>query len=450
METMETNVVFPEKSITRKMARSVESTSYTINANMTNEEKLKIIKAWWEEHKVSKEFNLFLVYNEKTYNLYSYSLKGNDFNIYFTYSDETTTHGYGMLVVNIDNEFPTFVSDRPEFDISTLVKQEGTGGTGTNNYDELENKPSINDIPLVGNLTSEDLGISGDSGTKQVYIFRSNMTDEEKIALGKEYYANIDNSIALYEDISDKKFSPLYYYSIVSNNTGLVLQFIQIRDLGAFSNLKYALRTLRFNGINTDNWTITDTTNMSYGEYANVDKVLLKTNTESFTPTNDYNPATKKYVDDSIASISGDSGTKQVYILNRLTSNDIIIKVAKEYYANRDNATIVLYSNGSYYNLSYAKVTETYMQLTFYGITGVSSQDSNPQIMMYSLNFNNINTNNWSYSQTNSASPYIANTNNVLTKTNGVSYTPTGNYNPATKKYVDDQVGNINTLLEAI
>lgn len=39
---------------------------------------------------------------------------------------------------------------------------------------------------------------------------------------------------------------------------------------------------------------------------------------------------------------------------------------------------------------------------------------------------------------------------NVLTKTNKTTYTPTGDYNPATKKYVDDQVGNINTVLATL
>lgn len=41
-------------------------------------------------------------------------------------------------------------------------------------------------------------------------------------------------------------------------------------------------------------------------------------------------------------------------------------------------------------------------------------------------------------------------TNEVLTKTNTMSYTPTANYHPATKKYVDDQVGNINTVLATL
>ena len=33
---------------------------------------------------------------------------------------------------------------------------------------------------------------------------------------------------------------------------------------------------------------------------------------------------------------------------------------------------------------------------------------------------------------------------------NKIEYTPTGDYNPATKKYVDDQVGNINTILATL
>lgn len=40
--------------------------------------------------------------------------------------------------------------------------------------------------------------------------------------------------------------------------------------------------------------------------------------------------------------------------------------------------------------------------------------------------------------------------NSVLTKTNTTSYTPTSDYHPATKKYVDDQVGNINTVLATL
>ena len=36
-----------------------------------------------------------------------------------------------------------------------------TGGSGTMNYEELLNKPTINDVELVGDLTDEDLNLAG-------------------------------------------------------------------------------------------------------------------------------------------------------------------------------------------------------------------------------------------------------------------------------------------------
>lgn len=36
------------------------------------------------------------------------------------------------------------------------------GGSGTNNYNDLENKPKINNVTLEGNKTSSELGLTGD------------------------------------------------------------------------------------------------------------------------------------------------------------------------------------------------------------------------------------------------------------------------------------------------
>ena len=48
-------------------------------------------------------------------------------------------------------------------------------------------------------------------------------------------------------------------------------------------------------------------------EYASKDNVLTKTNTTSYTPTSDYNPATKKYVDDSINALPSSAGSTPIY-----------------------------------------------------------------------------------------------------------------------------------------
>lgn len=44
----------------------------------------------------------------------------------------------------------------------------------------------------------------------------------------------------------------------------------------------------------------------------------------------------------------------------------------------------------------------------------------------------------------------LASSVKILTVNNSTVYTPTQDYHPATKKYVDDTVGNIATVLENI
>lgn len=51
--------------------------------------------------------------------------------------------------------------------VSYLLGKKNGGGSGTTNYNDLSNKPSINDVTLSGNKTSSDLGIQEElvSGT---------------------------------------------------------------------------------------------------------------------------------------------------------------------------------------------------------------------------------------------------------------------------------------------
>lgn len=44
---------------------------------------------------------------------------------------------------------------------TVIIRQGGGGGSGTSNYGDLTNKPSINGVTLVGNKTTQDLHISG-------------------------------------------------------------------------------------------------------------------------------------------------------------------------------------------------------------------------------------------------------------------------------------------------
>ena len=51
-------------------------------------------------------------------------------------------------------------------------------------------------------------------------------------------------------------------------------------------------------------------------EKANTSAVLTKTNTAAFTPTGNYHPATKKYVDDTVSAAGGGDMMKTVYDQN--------------------------------------------------------------------------------------------------------------------------------------
>lgn len=43
-----------------------------------------------------------------------------------------------------------------------ILANKSGGGSGTSNYNDLENKPKINNVTLEGNKTSSELGLIGD------------------------------------------------------------------------------------------------------------------------------------------------------------------------------------------------------------------------------------------------------------------------------------------------
>lgn len=47
--------------------------------------------------------------------------------------------------------------------LAVLLAKIKSGGGGTKNYNDLENKPQINGVTLTGNKTSADLGISAET-----------------------------------------------------------------------------------------------------------------------------------------------------------------------------------------------------------------------------------------------------------------------------------------------
>ena len=76
-------------------------------------------------------------------------------------------------------------------------------------------------------------------------------------------------------------------------------------DLTHTPNLLIPKRTYIYYERNTEKWYPTDSGNVIVTKAALEDNVLSKTNTTEYTPTNDYNPATKLYVDNSSINYIG-------------------------------------------------------------------------------------------------------------------------------------------------
>lgn len=95
----------------------------------------------------------------------------------------------------------------------------------------------------------------------------------------------------------------------------------------------------------------------------NFDLLLTKANTKEYTPTSDYNPATKKYVDDAIStSIAGISTTSMEIATSLPTENISIstIYLVKDETASTDTENIYneyIYVNGAWENIGSTKTT---------------------------------------------------------------------------------------------
>lgn len=205
-----------------------------------------------------------------------------------------------------------------------------------------------------------------------------------------------------------------------------------------------------------DEWELIGTTDVDLSNY------LAKDNTTSYTPTANYHPATKKYVDDAaskievqaLRSIAGEnSDTKFHYYainfnasgqptLGSSTLKPAIINIMNDYIEHFD-------SNYTYNHIVIEiKTTLNNMNCT----AKIENWDSSAQMnssqayVVYPgfytremLRFTYSDGICTDYTSTLTVYPTTNNTYPIL-KNNTYAYTPTSDYNPATKKYVDDSI----------
>ena len=187
---------------------------------------------------------------------------------------------------------------------------------------------------------------------------------------------------------------------------------------------------------------------------ANTSAVLTKTNTTAFTPTEDYQPATKKYVDDHSSTVK---------LADNLTTEDGTIALsAKQGKLLNDNkvdkSSVLLKDNTTEFTptADYQPATKKYVDDNKTQIAdNLTTEDSGKALSAKQgkiLNNNKVDkvsgkglsTNDYTDAEKAEVAKVKdkANVDDVLTKTNATEFTPTSDYHPATKKYVDDFIND--------
>lgn len=173
-------------------------------------------------------------------------------------------------------------------------------------------------------------------------------------------------------------------------------------------------------------------------------RYLTDKNTVEFTPTKDYQPSTKKYVDDTVVF-------KKLSSIVELNSDKKIINVEKfednkVYYfindINEGTTTIIpilLYKGGEKNNIIMIYPNDRFITMSY----NVSANEFFSFSDMQSVKFN-LADKTREYNTSRSVTKKVS-AEQVLTKTNTTAFTPTADYHPTTKKYVDDKVVGLAT-----
>ena len=151
---------------------------------------------------------------------------------------------------------------------------------------------------------------------------------------------------------------------------------------------------------------------------------LTLTNTTPFTPTADYHPATKKYVDDNCIPYQPfPSGLDTSHTTpNFITSIRALNLPAGSTYLGGVTLTDMPFQGNAEVEIYVYPNNVIYLIL----------RSANVSPYMWECNSH-------TYRGWEAVGKAYADTN-FLKKDNSVSYTPSGDYNPATKKYVDDAI----------
>lgn len=194
----------------------------------------------------------------------------------------------GFINAETDPTVPSHVKTISQTDISNWNNKSNFDG----DYTELANKPTINNVELDGNKTLSDLGI--DIPNLPDLIKNAKNFPKSKVDISA-----IDDGLYIGQDTSGTlAFSGISNKIIISEGSLLYIKTILNRRYGIVLSLP---DTIYGNPI-TKNIIFHNFTGGWYIAEFNLNEALSKNNTSYYTVSSDYNPAHKKYVDDTIKS----------------------------------------------------------------------------------------------------------------------------------------------------
>lgn len=382
---------------------------------------------------------------------YTTELYGVNINIYGTWTNNVFTANRVRVIKSYDPITPITVSDY----INDTNENPVQGKVIKKYIDD-----NIKTYTAGDNITiSDDNIINCTINDNTLYIGPISMNstminlNDYKDALTTLINNNLDKAIYIViKGYNDKILFGTYSFAtpVTTGSTYVrfLCTFFDSSNHDSFSAKKIHISYER--SVDTKLYTVTDFNIMENIPIPFTRDVLTKTNTTSYTPTADYHPATKKYVDDNILL----SKDKCFYFLEAgvrydmasiITDTDTLDKLSQimtdyypKYLANNNLCCVIFgkddtgASNGCFVTLQ-GKGTKFYYTY--------------PYRPNYDRRYGYIGCLDIKGTWNNSTQTYIANNKSAIRI---ISYTPTTDDNPATKKYVDDQVGNINTVLATL
>lgn len=184
-------------------------------------------------------------------------------------------------------------------------------------YNYLYDNSFVWDMNKINERLDENSGVTQNTtvntiGGKAIQV---NQKDSEGIGFGQFVPINNKKNVGIFVNAGDDVIIKVY-----NPNTKELILTMKDNFGDSFKFAKYYIASSRLKGIDNifvaftinDNPTNFDSDKLiqnliitDESTFLKKEEILTKTNTKEYTPTDSYHPATKKYVDDAVSSLSG-------------------------------------------------------------------------------------------------------------------------------------------------